>query len=318
MLNFKKVVFLVLFLMQVVCCEAGAQLVNKVVAVVNDEVITQQDVDQLLSVLYAQYVQAYKGDELLKKMEEVKKDLLRQMIEDKLILSHAKELDVRVTSEEINDKLERIKVGFPSEKDFYNMLETQGITVASLKDRYRDQIMMKKLVDFEIRSRATVLPSEITEYYEKHRRKFRHGEEYKVRHILIKAGGDMDFALAKIEMSRLHNKLKNGKDFAGLAKEYSQGPNKEQGGDMGYIKQGEMLKELEDAIFSLGVGDFSEPIKSEVGYHIFKVEDVKNLGYFSLEDVQKDIKVMLFQKKFREKLDEWIAELSKEAYISIK
>ena len=318
MLNFKKVVFLVLFLIQAVCAEVGAQLVNKVVAVVNDEVITQQDVDQLLSVLYAQYVQAYKGDELLKKMEEVKKDLLRQMIEDKLILSRAKELDVKVTAEDIKNKLAHIKAGFSSEKDFYNMLETQGITVANLKDRYRDQIMMKKLVDFEIRSRVSVLPSEATEYYEKHRQEFRHGGEYKVRHILIKAGDDMGFDLAKIEIGRLHNRLKNGKDFAGLAKEYSQGPNKEQGGAMGYIERGEMLEELEEAIFSLGVGDFSEPVKSEVGYHIFKVEDARHLGYFSLEDAQKGIKMMLFQKKFREKLDEWIAELSKEAYISIK
>ena len=316
MRSFKRLIFLILFVMQAAC--GHAQVINKVVAIVNDEVITRQDVDQLLSVLYAQYVQAYKADELLEKMEEAKKDILRQIIEDKLILSRAKELDVKVRDEEVNDKLEYIKSGFPSEKDFYNMLETQGITVANLKDRYRDQIMMKKLVDFEIGSRVTVLPSEITKYYEANRREFRQAEKYRVRHILIKIGDDVTSELARVEIERIYNKLKAGRDFAELAKEYSEGPNKEQGGDMGYIGRGEMLEELDEAIFALNIGEFSKPVESQIGYHVFKVEDIEHLGYLSLEDVQKDIKMMLFQAKFREKLDKWLAELSAKAYISIK
>ena len=91
----------------------AAETINKFVAVVNDEVITQQDVDQLLAVLYAQFSQQYRGDELLKKMEEVRKDILNQIIEDKLILSRAKELGIKVTESEINERLEYIKKGFP-------------------------------------------------------------------------------------------------------------------------------------------------------------------------------------------------------------
>ncbi len=316
MVNFKKLIFIMVFMAQVLCAEA--QVVNKVVAVVNDEIISQQDVDQLLGVLYAQYVQSYKGDELLNKMEEIKKDILRQMIEDKLILSRAKELNIKVTEKEINGKLERIKGDFPSEEKFYNMLETQGITVGNLKDRYRDQTMMRKLVEFEIKSRVDVLPSEITEYYEKHREEFKQDEEYKVRHILIKAKDDVEFELAKVEIGDIHNKLKQGSDFAQLAKEYSQGPNKDNGGDMGYVERGEMLDELNEVIFALRLGEFSMPVKTQIGYHILKVEDVKGFGYFSLEDVQRSIKEMLLQKKFKERLDEWIAKLRSKAYISIK
>ena len=99
-----------------------AATINKVVAVVNDEVITQQDIDQLLSVLYAQYSQEYKDDELLRKMEEVKKDILNQIIEDKLVLSRAKELGIKVTDAEIDERLDYIKKSFPTEKEFYKLV----------------------------------------------------------------------------------------------------------------------------------------------------------------------------------------------------
>jgi parvulin-like peptidyl-prolyl isomerase len=294
------------------------QVVNKVVAIVNDEVITQQDVEQLEAILYAQYVQEYKGGELLQKMEELKKDLLKQMIDDKLILSRAKELNIKATEDEINEKLEYIKSGFPSEQAFNETLETQGITVANLKDRYRDQIMMKKIVEFEIRSRVSVLPSEIVKYYEEHKEDFKLDERYKFRHILIKGSDDVSFELAKVEIEGIYNKLKEGYDFAELAKEYSQGPNKEQGGDMGYIRRGEMLPELDQVMFSLKPGEISMPVKSKLGYHIFKLEDITHSGYLSLENVKQDIEKLLYQTKLKEKLDEWLLELRSKAYISIK
>lgn len=295
-----------------------AQMVNRVVAVVNEEIITQQDINQLLAVLYAQHVQSYKGDELLQKMEGLKKDILKQMIEDKLILSRAKELGVRVREEEVDSKLEYVKSGFSSEEAFYNMLKTQGITIANLKDRYKDQIRMKKLVDFETKSKASILPSEISEYYEKHREEFMQEENRKVKHILIKAKGEVSFELARVEVTRVYASLKEGVDFAKLAREHSHGPNRVEGGDMGYIGRGEMLDELDRAIFSLNLGEYSEPIKSDIGYHIFKVEDIKNSGYFSLEDVHPVIKKILFQDKFKKKLNEWLEELRQEAYIDIK
>lgn len=296
----------------------AAEVVNRVIAVVNDEVITQQDKDQLLGVLYAQYSQIYTGDELLQKMEEAKKDILRQMIEDKLVLSRAKALGIKVMDEEVNNKLEYVKQGFPSEEEFYKTLQTQGVTVANLKDRYRDQLMMKKVVDLEVKSRVSVLPSEISEYYEKHRDEFKQEEKYKVKNILIKASDEVSFELAKVEIDNIYNKLKQDANFDELAKEFSKGPGADKGGDLGYVKRGEMLLELEDAIFKLKPGEFSEPVRTKLGYHIFKVEDIQYSGHKSLEEAQRDIHMMLFQKKFKEKLSEWLAELKSKAYISIK
>lgn len=311
------VIFLIFFIVNPACAEAEV-VVNKVVAIVNDEIITQQDVDQLLAVLYAQYVHAYKKEELLEKMEEAKKNILEQIIEDKLILSRAKELNVSVRDEEIDSKLDYVKGGFSSENDFHETLKTQGITLADLKDRYKDQIMMKKAVDFMIKSKVSVLPSEVNEYYEEHRLELKRNERRKARHILIKAEDEAGLELANLEIEGIYNKLKEGYDFAELARDYSHGPNKEQGGDMGYVEQGEMLAEIDTAIFSLKTGEFSEPVRSQIGYHIFKVEDIEVPVYLSLEELQDDIKNMLFQKKFKEKLDEWLAELRSKAYISIK
>jgi len=297
---------------------AQAVTINKFVAVVNDEVITQQDIDQLLSVLYAQYSQEFKGDELLQKMEQVKKDILNQMIEDKLVLSRAKELGIKVTDSEIDERLGYIKKGFPSEEEFYSALETQGITIANLKDRYRDQIMMKKLVDYEVKSKISVLPSEISDYYEKHRAQFKEEDKYRVKNILVKAKDSVSFELAKVEIDNIYAKLKQGGDFDVLAERHSQGPNAGKGGDMGYIARGQMLEALDDVIFKLKPGEFSEPVKSGIGYHIFKVEDIQYGKQASLEDVQKDIQMSLFQYKFKTQVSEWLAGLKKKAYISIK
>jgi peptidyl-prolyl cis-trans isomerase SurA len=297
---------------------AQAATVNKFVAIVNDEVITQQDIDQLLAVLYAQYSQESKGDELLQKMEEVKKDILNQIIEDKLVLSRAKELGIKITESEIDERLDYVKKGFSSDEEFYKTLETQGVTIANLKDRYRDQLMMKKLVDYEVKSKISVLPSEISDYYEKHKDQFKERDKYRVKNILIKAKDDVSFELVKVEIEDVFNKLKEGGNFDDLAKQFSQGPNAEKGGDMGYIEQGQMLEALDNAIFKLKPGEFSEPVKSEIGYHIFKVEDIQYGKQVSLEEVQKDVQMMLFQDKFKAQVNEWLSELKKKAYISIK
>ncbi len=297
---------------------AQAETINKFVAIVNDEVITQQDIDQLLSVLYAQYSQEYKGDELLQKMEQIKKDILNQIVEDKLVLSRAKELGIKVNDSEIDERLDYVKKGFPSEEEFYKTLETQGVTIANLKDRYRDQIMMKKLVDYEVKSRVSVLPSEISDYYEKHKSQFREGDKYWVKNILVKAKDNVSFELAKVEIDSVYNKLKEGGNFDDIAKQSSQGPNAEKGGDMGYIEKGQMLEALDNVIFKLKPGEFSEPVKSEIGYHIFKVENIKYGKQTSLEDAQKDIQMALFQEKFKTMVNEWLSGLKKKAYISIK
>lgn len=295
-----------------------AATINKFVAIVNDEVVTQQDVDQLLSVLYAQYSQEYKGDELLQKMEGVKKDILNQIIEDKLVLSKAKELGIKVTESEINERLDYIKKGFSSEQEFYKTLETQGVTMANLKDRYRDQIMMKKLVDYEVKSKISVLPSEISEYYEKHKDEFREADKYRVKNILVKAKDDVGFELAKVEIDNVYAKLKEGEGFDDLARQYSKGPNAENGGDMGYIEKGQMLEVLDKVIFKLKPGEFSEPVKSEIGYHIFKAEDIKYGKQANLEEMQKDIQMVVFQYKFKAMVSEWLSGLKEKAYISIK
>ena len=318
--NMQKIRIVIISIAALVMSAALSQAVtiNKFVAIVNDEVITQQDVDQLLGVLYAQYSQEHKGDELLQKMEQVKKDILNQIIEDKLVLSRAKELGIKVAESEISERLDYIKNGFPSEDKFYDALNTQGVTIANLKDRYRDQIMMKKLVDYEVKSKISVLPSEISAYYEKHRSQFREGDKCRVKNILIKAKDEVSFELAKVEIDNIYSKLKAGENFDDIAMQYSQGPNAEKGGDMGYIEKGQMLEALDNAIFKLKLGEFSESVKSEIGYHIFKAEDIRYGKQPSLEDSQNDIQMTLFQEKFKANVDEWLSGLKKKAYICIK
>jgi len=297
-----------------------AEIVDGIVAVVNNEVVTQAELNAILLPLYTQYKSTYSDEELLMKIDEAKKNILYKLIEDKLILQEAHKIGMPATDEEVAERLEQIKSQFSSSQEFKSALASQGLTVVDLKEKYREQIMIKKMVNREVRSRVSVTPIEIALFYEKNKDDFNLPAQVKVMTIMIrKSEADPESntdSLKKIKMIEL--KIAEGEDFAKLAREYSQDPSAVDGGDMGYIGKGQMMKKIDEVIFSLQPGEISETIETPVGYHVFKIVEVKEAGAESFDEARMQIENYLFQEKAKERFDEWMTNLKENAYISVK
>ncbi len=291
---------------------------NKIVAVVNEDVITQADLDIALGSIVAQYKQIYSAEELTNKIEEARQDILNQMIEDRLILQEAKRRGVVVEDEEVEERVDDVKSRFPSDDDFEGAVTESGISFDTLRNRYKEQIMMSKLVNHEVREKIVATPSEISDYYTKHADELKAPESVHLKNIVIRFGEGNSEALVKQKVDDISRLIKEGRDFSELAKLYSQGPHAQDGGDAGFVEKGQMRKEFEDAVFNLKAGEVSEPIKTETGYYIFKVEEKKEGYTRSQSELHDTIENLIFQDKAKKRYKEWMDKLKRDAFIQIK
>ena len=298
--------------------QTQAALIDKIKAVVNNEVITQSEIDRLLYPIYTGYHQIYNAEELKKKLEEASEDILNQLIEDRLILSEAKRLNVTVEEGEIDKKIEELKSDFPGEKGLLKTLHEQNLTIKDLRDRFRNQTMIEKAIDLQIRSRIQILPQETENFYRSHIDRFKQPERVKVSSILIRLKGERAPEESFVLATEILNRLKDGEDFYTLAKNYSEGMNAERGGDMGYVSRGQMREEIDKIIFGLNIGEFSDLVKSSLGYHIFKSYDKRKQRVIPLLEAQGRVLEAIYRKKVEGKFREWIEGLRENAFISIK
>jgi parvulin-like peptidyl-prolyl isomerase len=288
--------------------------------VVNNEIITRREIDITLAPVYEQYKTMYKGAELIKKLEEAREDIIKQLIEDRLILSEAKKADIKVEDKDVEDRLEDVRKKIGGDMELDNMLAQQNLTLNEMRARFREKIMIRKLIDRKVGARIIITPLEVKTYYNDHRQEFLKPEEIQLRQIVVKPAGtgkaqqDESFKKTKDLLKR----LKDGCDFAGLAKEYSNGPNASEGGLMGYIKRGELMPQLEDIVFNLKDGECSNIIQSDVGYHIFKVEGRMEKRIMDFPEVRQEIEDRIYREKANQRLRGWIDSLAKNAYIEFK
>jgi len=248
----------------------------------------------------------------------VEKNIIEQMVEEKLILSEAKKFDIEIEQDKIEAHIEQIKESFPSEEDFEQALEAQDLTLKDLRDRFHNQEIMKKAVDYFVRFEIKIDPKEIRLFFESHQEEFLQPQKARVKNIFIRMdeSGNEEETLETAKM--VLERLRRGDDFEELAKSYSQGASAEDGGDMGFIEKGQLIKEIDEAIFSLLPGEFTDVIKTPSGYRIFKVEEKRPQKQLSFSEVQDSIENILYGEKFTQAFKEWMDELRQNAYISIK
>lgn len=295
-----------------------AEVVDKIAIVVNSEVVTEGEIDRMLAPIYEQYKTLYKGTDLIKKLEEARQRIITQLIEDRLILCEAKRQNVEVGDKDIEAKLDEARRRFPSRGDFEKALAAQRLTIKDLRARYRDQLMIRRLIDQKVGAKVTITPVDIANYYNAHADEFKQPAEIKLRNILIKPKDDLPPYKASGLAREVMRRLREGGDFAGLAKVYSDGPGAEDGGMMGYVKKGDLLPEIEKKVFELKEGEISGIIQTSLGYHIFKVEEKKAERNLEFSEVRREVEDRIFMEKVRDKIGGWINNLKKNAYIAFK
>jgi len=294
-------------------------VIDKIAVIVNDEVITQREINQHLSPIYEQYNKEYTGKKLQNKMLEAEDMIINQLIEDKLILSEAKRQGIAATDKEIEIKLQTVKNKFETEENFRNTLAEQNISLSELRDRIKSDIIKSKLIRKEMGAKVTITPKEVQEYYNSYIEDFTEPEKVRVIGILVRKNrGGRTEEENKFLIEKIKELIKNGEDFKRLAKEYSEETNGGGGENIELIEKGQMIKEIDEAIFSLEEGEISNVIESPIGYHLFKVIEKIPAKVKDFEVAKSEIEDLLYKEKINEKLKKWLTELKKNAYISIK
>ena len=293
-----KNILVVLFLFSGICF---AQ--DKIVAVVNNEIITQKDLNDFVNFMRMQLSVELTGERLEQKIQSMKADLLNKLIEDRIILQEAKKNKVLVDENRVKAKIDEIKGRYGREAEFQAALVQQGLTQADLELRLREQLLMYSIIEAKIKSKIVIRPSEITEFYEKNIEEFKAPEEREFESITTNDGDSAQ---------KIYDDLKKGGDFLETAKKYSL-----EAKSFNAKKGGELKEELEGAIFLLNPGEISQPLKIEDTFYIFKLIKIIPFRQESLTEAQDKIQEFVFNKKMQEDLLLWLNELKKNAYIKI-
>ncbi len=295
----------------------AAEVLERILAVVNDEIVTEQDLDVVMAPVVAQYRTTYTGAEYDAKIKEVRQEFLSKVIDDKLILSEAKRKQVILKDQEVDEMMTDVRNKFPSREAFIAAIEGQGLSEKKLWNRFHDQLMTQKLVSYEVKSKVSVSPGEVNEYYKKNSQDFMQEEKVKLQHILIRTSTHSEEEAQELA-TRIAQEAKSGAAFEELAKKYSEGAEAKEGGEMGWVEKGQLLGEIDKNVFSLEAGQITAPIMSSLGFHIFKVLEKTSLSIRPLSEVRGDIQDRIFKEKLKERLETWMQSLKKNAYISIR
>ncbi len=304
-------------LLLVVVAPARAEVLDRIVAVVNAEPITQREVEELMLPFFA----APEEDRSLssEEMQQAREAALRQLIDERLVVQAARQAKIQVSDEEIDGRFHQVRDRFGTPEAFEQELAKQGMTRQDLLTRFHEQLMARRLIEQQVRSKITVGPTEAEQYYAAHPDEFTMPEEVQARHILIRVNEERADAAARQLINDLHAQLlaNNGATFAELAKRHSQAPEAEQGGDLGWVKRGQLMADLDAPLFALAVNGLSAPIHTKLGYHLLQATDRHEGGKQLLEAVRVQVEDRIFAEKFKAAFDGWMAKLRDQAYIQV-
>ena len=211
-----------------------------------------------------------------------------------------------------------IKQRFPSEDEFKKAMTNMNLTEATLTAQINKRLAINKLIDKQIAGKIVVTAVESKQYYTANPQLFKQPGEIRASHILIKlnpAADEATKAEAQTKIKMIQQKLRNGEDFAELAKTSSEGPSSVNGGELPPFKRGQMVKPFEDAAFALEPNAVSEIVQTRFGYHIIKVVEKKPEKKVDYEEIKIRLEAHLKQKKVQKEVGQYLIDLRKGAEI---
>jgi len=332
---------------------AAGQVVEEIVARVNSAIITRSEFlrskDQLKDDVKQQ--DAANADKLFGDRE---KDVLRDLIDQQLLLEKGKDLDITGDTDLIK-RLDQMRKDMKLEtmEELEKAATAQGISYEDFKQNMRNQIITQKVIGEEVGSHLNIPKEEEQKFYDEHKSEMERPESIRLSEILIapqkaadkpaqepaqsnaadsgaadssktqdaandaakQAADAAALAAAEAKANDLLKQIRAGANFDDVAKKYSEGPSAAQGGDLGGFKRGTLAKELEDKTFAMKSGDVTDVIRTKQGYVILKVTDHQMAGIPPLKEVEPKIQDALYYEKLQPALRAYLTKLREEAYI---
>jgi len=300
---------------------------NAYVATVNGQKISVQEFNTEFEQAKKQYQARFGVDfnspEGKPMLAEMRAGVVERLVEQAFLLAEASKKDIKPTPEALDAKIAEIKKQFPDDAAFKKALGEFGTTEADLRKQVITGLTIETLMK-EVTKELSVPEDRLQAYYDENQAQFKHDEEVKAAHILIKTDAtakdpkaDEAKALAKIQ--GLLTQIRGGADFAELAKKNSEDPGSgAQGGDLGFFGKGRMVPEFETTAFAMKDGDVSEPFKTQFGYHIIKRNEFRPARTETFEQVKEKIREDMLSQERNQAFQTWLDAQKKEAQIVIK
>lgn len=277
-----------------------------IAAIVNNEVITLSELHNEIHDEVIRLKARFRGKEFERRLLQKQYHVLNDLIEKRLQFQEAKAKGFKISDDELDQALTRLGQN------------GQAGSFAKSREEIRKDLLLQKLLNFEVRRLIMVSPDEIREHYEKYEHQFLDSTRYRIRQILFLAGPGENLKETKREAENVYEKLKNGGDFSELAEQYSDGPERVRGGELGFIPKNELLVPIARALDTMKAGDISPPLESDLGIHII-ILDAKESGKArSFGEVENKIRTILIEQKTRDTYQSWLTKLKEKAYIEIK
>jgi peptidyl-prolyl cis-trans isomerase SurA len=302
----KKSLPLLLTVFLILPTAVSAKVIEQLIAVIDGEPYTLTN--------FRVYAKTRLGREFptgdLNQINDADREVLEQFITDKLLESEIREAGIKVTDEDVDHYIEQIKGrNRLTEEELTTALSREGHTMAAYRAVVKNELEKNEIINRQVRQKVNVTNDDVERYYKFNGKSYRSDERARIRHILLSLPKDAapeEVQGAVDKAADLRKRVLAGEDFAKLAREFSEGAGQTAGGDIGWIKRGTLIGELEEVAFgTLSVGEISEPFRTSMGIHIVKVEARDGGTALPLSTVAPKIKEELYAKAFDEKRIRW-------------
>ena len=301
---------------------AVARTVEKVAAVVGDNVVLASEVEEKAAPLMADVSRLPDPDKRAARAAALRREVLDRLIDEELILQQAADLKLSISSEQVDASIEEIKKQNNIDDDqLRDALKGQGMSMAHYRADIKRQLLRFRVINIAVGSRVNISDDEIKAYYERHM-KGSANTQVRASHIFITIPEGADRAAAeekRAQAQKILERAKAGEDFAKLARELSEdAATRAEGGDLGFFGKDMLPKPIEELVFSMQPGEIRGPVRADRGFHVIKMVDRKVKAPKPLDDVKDDIRMQLRQKDMERQTKNYLQELRKKTLVDIR
>lgn len=316
-----------LFMLILPSSGAFANVIDRSVAIVNEDTITLSEVNELGRSFFKKITDETPPDRLTETLQQARNTVINKLIDKKLLIQEAKKIGIQVSDQEVENALQRVLANNKTTMEqFLKEMSAMGMSEKQYREELREQVLSSKLINYEVRTKVVISEDAILDHYDTHYTTKIGGGEYHILQIGSTWGTENKEGItptktdAQEKAIKAHKLAVRGDAFKELAKKYSDLPSAADGGDLGSFQPDEMAASMREIVLKLKPGEVSPIIETENGYQFFKLvssQEGEIIAKESYESVKEQIREKLYQQAMEQRFNEWLKSIREKAYIKI-